>query len=356
MQSSPIVLKGPLPWAFTKAELTAGLRRRFCDSHLVIKKMMTITLKDARPASGKIRGIEIVYKGKTGVKTLQMVLKEPHSSTRSGTAGAGKREVAFYESLAESVPHQTPELWAADREGKWLVMELLPSIRQPEEWFMEDYLLAVDKLVELHDRFWCLEEDMIAYSFLSRPLTLDKQIHLAAAENSLKKIFERNVPSRLTSERELAATLELLVKEGGKIAEKLGNNPSTLIHGDYWPGNLTLLDEGKLGAYDWQQTGVAPGILDLISLVHNSRWWLNLLPHQIEEIQQRYKSSLEGCSGVMWKENEWSELWDYGLMWRFLTDWVPLLSEIPEPVLETRFPLLEETWLNPVRTAISNRL
>jgi hypothetical protein len=356
MHSTPVVLKGPRPWAFTKAELTAGIRRNFCDSRLVINVMRETSLKNTTPASGRIRGIEVVYKGTSGIGTLHMVLKEPHNSTPSGTAGAGKREAAFYSSLADSVPLQTPRLWSAGKAGNWLILDFIPSIREPEVWTGDDYMLAVEKLVNLHDRFWGLKEDMSVYPWLSRPLTSDKQIHLTAAETSLVKIKKGAAQYGLLKGGNFTAGLEKLVKAGKKIAAVLLSDTATLIHGDYWPGNLSIVSKNELAAFDWQQTGIAPGILDLVSLVQNSRWWFSPLPLKTGEIQEKYRTSLERCSGAAWTDQEWEKQWDYGLMWRFLMDWMPLLAEIPHPVFETRLPLLEEVWLDPIERTISNRL
>lgn len=356
MHYTPVVLKGPRPWAFTKAELTAGMRRRLSDSSLLITELKEINMKSSRPATGRIRGVQVVYQGSSGTEVLEMAAKEPHNTTRSGTAGAGRREAAFYQNLADQVPFDTPKLWAADKGGKWMVMDLLSPFRLPEYWGKSDYLLAVDMLVQLHYRFLGLGDDLTAYPWLSRPLTSDKQVHLKAAANSVKRIVEGKAASQLSRDKGLALDLEKLVRNGKKIAAYLMKEKATLLHGDYWPGNLCLTGEGSLAGFDWQQAGVGPGILDLVSLVQNSRWWFSPLPWQMGEIHERYRRSFEKCSECSWDAGAWEELWDYGLMWKFLTEWAPLLAEIPEPVLDTRFHLLRDTWLEPVRKAVVKRL
>jgi hypothetical protein len=356
MQSTPVVLKGPRPWAFTKAELTAGLRRQLGDSSLVITDLVETSLKSVHPSVGRIRGVKVFYYSACGKESIRLVVKEPHTSTRTGTAGAGRREAAFYTTLAGQVPLHSPRLWAADKAGRWLALELLVPLREAEDWRKEDYLLAADKLVQLHDRFWGLNEDLLAYPWLSRQLTGEKQIYIKAASNSIRRMMKSQAPSRLSRDKGLAADLDRLVANGEKIASKLLEKPATFLHGDYWPGNLCLTGEGSLAAFDWQHTGVGSGVLDLVSLVQNSLWWFDPLPCEQEEIKDRYRSSVARINDCIWTDLDWEEQWDYGLMWKFLSEWMPLLSEMPEPVLNTSFQLVEEIWLEPLRKAIKTRL
>jgi hypothetical protein len=355
MLTNPAVLQGPRPLAITKSELTAGLRRRFGDSRLVITGMEEISLLKVRPAAGRIRSFEVVYQGGSDKGSIRIVVKEPHTSTRNGTAGAGKREAAFYTTLADHVPLQTPELLAADRSGRWLALELFEPLREVEDWQKDDYLLAVDSLAQLHDRFWGLSQDLTVYPWLSRQLIAEKQIYQKTAWYSLGRIQNRLPTSLLSRDKELIFDLERLVEGSGKIAAALDNH-FTLLHGDYWPGNLCLTGDESLAVIDWQQTGVGPGILDLVSFVQNSLWWFSPLPCEWSELVERYRSSTAKINGCIWKDGNWVEQWEYGLMWKFLSEWMLLLSEIPEPVLETNWQLLEEIWLEPVRKAIAKRL
>ncbi|NIN93721.1 MAG: hypothetical protein GTO49_01755, partial [Anaerolineae bacterium] len=59
---------------------------------------------------------------------------------------------------------------------------------------------------------------------------------------------------------------------------------------------------------------------------------------------------------IRWAAEEWSELWDHALMWRFLQEWVDLLAASPDPLLETRADQLDQVWLEPVSAAVEKRL
>ncbi|NIN93720.1 MAG: phosphotransferase, partial [Anaerolineae bacterium] len=46
--------------------------------------------------------------------------------------------------------------------------------------------------------------------------------------------------------------------------------PNTLLHGDYWPGNIAVLGDQRQIVYDWQLAGVGPGVIDLLVFVNKS--------------------------------------------------------------------------------------
>src|SRR4030042_393564 len=67
-------------------------------------------------------------------------------------AGAGRREVGVYQSLATQIPLRTPALVAASSAGDWLVLDWVRSVREPGAWKPEDYARALENLAQLHDR------------------------------------------------------------------------------------------------------------------------------------------------------------------------------------------------------------
>lgn len=50
-----------------------------------------------------------------------------------------------------------------------------------------------------------------------------------------------------------------------RVIDMLQGVPQTLIHGDYYPDNMLYLD-GRISVFDWEQTAIAPGEIDLASL------------------------------------------------------------------------------------------
>jgi hypothetical protein len=352
MSPSPTILPGPRPWAFSRAELTAGLRYHLGDPLLVIATIEERSFTPSRPAVGRIRGFRVTCESIAGESHYELVLKEPHNSTRAGTMGAGRKEVAFYTYLGDQIPLRIPRMWASKSYGEWFVLELLASEREPEQWTAGDYRLAAEKLAVMHDRFWGLGEDLSSYKWLGRPLEVESYIYIKAAAEALRQISTIPSTSLLKQDPELITELQILVNQADQISAALYKTPSTLLHGDYWPGNLCICSDQELGAYDWQEAGIGPGILDLLHLVQSSMWWFQDIPLEASEIIECYRSKISELNGTVWEDKDWNFDWDHALMWSFLKNWSILVAEIPEPVLNVRYAQIDKLWLAPLKQAI----
>jgi len=356
MPDSQREIEDTRPWAFTKSELTAGLRRSTGDPSLQINILRDQEITQLRPAMGRLRGLDVETSGSTGDRSFKLVLKEPKSSSRTGTAGSGLREVSIYRVLSDQLPVRIPELLAAHPKGNWLVLDRLPVGRRPEKWQAADYLLAADQLVAIHDRFWGLGEDLKIYPWLSRPLDFDLNIQLQAAEQSIINLAELSPASMLSEDIELIALIRKIIDQAEKITKFLLDYPTTLLHGDYWPGNIHVHKDGSLTVFDWEKTAIGPGILDLVHFTQLSQWWFEPLPISEDDIIQHYRSQLELANNTRYSVNEWAALWDHAFLWTFLSNWLDLLPSIPNSVLTSRLPQLEGLWLAPLRAAAKRLL
>jgi len=343
-------------WPFSRADITAGLRRRVGDTSLQVTGLNSFTIPDQRPSIGRVRGIVVAYQAQSGTGECRLVVKEPRGTTRTGLAGAGRREVGVYRSLAPHLPMATPSLVAASPSGDWLILEALTQEKTPDDWEAADYRKAVEALAQLHDRFWGLGEDLGTYTWLSRPLEADFDVHMAVAAQSLERIVEKGQPGSVAGAAARIQVLSTLIEQAEDVVAPLRDQPSTLLHGDYWPGNIAVVSQGEQIAYDWQQTGVGPGVIDLLTFVNMSSWWFSPLPLASEEMIEIYRSELDDRLGITWDEESWSRQWDHALMWRFLQEWIDLLAILPDPLLEARAGLLDEIWLDPVAQAVARRL
>jgi hypothetical protein len=343
-------------WPFSLADLTAGLRRYLGDNSLQITTLNPSTLSHRRPAIGRITGLDVGYAGEKANGILRLVVKEPRGTTRTGLAGAGRREVGFYSSLASQIPIVTPGLVAFSREGDWIVLEYLENVREPPQWDRADYDKAIDALVGLHDRFWSLTEDLGAFFWLSDPVGADFEVHVAAANKAIQFMIDRGRPGPLAGSPERVALLTRLTGEAERVAGPLRLQPGTLLHGDYWPGNIAILPSRAQAVYDWQLAGVGPAVMDLLVFVNKTDWWFGPLGDERARLIQRYRSSLHARCGVSWTDDEWEWLWDHALMWRFLQEWLDLLAATPEALLTTRADQLDQVWLEPLKSAVSRRL
>ncbi len=351
LPSSRYLLSDPRPWAFSRSELTAGLRRHTGDSNLQVQEIEDYDLPQQRPSIGRIRGLKVSCHGRKGDYTFKLVLKEPQGTTRTGTAGVGLREVSVYRHLMDQLPVQTPQLMAAHPLGEWLILDLLPLGKEPARWTADDYRLALDQMIALHDRFWNLGEDLTIYNWLARPLDADFEIYVEAAANGVKRLVDSSPTHLLGRDPALSQMIGRLVLRADEIAAALSVTPATLIHGDFWPGNILIQKNENLILYDWQHTGISPPVLELVTFVQASRWWFDPLPLSPQDIIHHYRAGLSRVNGYTWDDAEWAALWDHGLMWIFLAHWIDLVAATPESLIETRFGQFERVWLKPLREA-----
>jgi hypothetical protein len=250
----------------------------------------------------------------------------------------------------------TPALIGASPVGDWLLLEeLLPS-RQPQEWDQGDYLRAIDALVALHDRFWDLETDLGAFPWLGRPLGSDFAVHVAAAAKAIERIVHQGYPEPLAAEQARMEILATLTMHADQVASPLQGQSSTLLHGDYWPGNIAVMEDDRQVVFDWQLAGVGPGVMDLLVFINKSQWWYGSMPVSAEQIVQRYREGMHALNGASWPHEVWAELWDHALMWRFLQEWLDLLAASPDAILAMSAEQLDEVWLDPVAAAVARRL
>ena len=350
------IIADPRPWAFTRPALTAGLRAYTNDPTLVLTDLYEMTIPFRHPAVGRIRGLNAVCTSAEGKKFFRLAVKEPHGATRAGTAGAGLREASFYRNLAEQLPLRVPHLFASHPEGNWLILEMLPLERKPETWTPDNYRQAIGQLVALHDRFWGLGADLAAYPWLARPLGSDRAIYAQAAAAGLQKLVDQAETNPLAQDPELIATVQRLVNNIDQVASALRAAPDTLLHGDFWPGNITQGVDDEIYIYDWQQASIGPGVLDLFHFVQTSQWYLAPLPISPAELVAQYRAQLFQAAHFSWTDADWEAQWDYALLWNFMTDWVDMLVNIPAAVLQTRYQQMRSLWIDPVMAAIQRRL
>jgi hypothetical protein len=298
------LIEDPRPWAFTRAELTAGLRRHTGDPSMRIIELEEREITQRRPAIGRLRGLEVVAEGTTGKHNFTLVIKEPQGSTRAGTAGAGLREVSVYLVLGDHLPVRIPTLIAAHPKGDWLVIDQLPPGRLPEKWQAADYLLA----------------------------------------------------GSLREDRELIRAIHTIIDHIDTVTHHLRELPMTLLHGDFWPGNIHVHQNGSLTVFDWEMTAIGPSILDLLGFIQTSTWWFDPLPIDSQEITEHYRQRLVQSGAHTWKDKDWEVDWDYAIMWTFFSSWVDLLARIPKSILAARLPGLQNVLFNPVKAAIKRQL
>ena len=121
-------------WPFSFSDLTAGLRKYLDDPTLAIGDVRPMTLPFRKPAIGRVRWIEVLYRTRKSTGSLALVVKEPVGSTRIGLAGVGRREVGVYRHLASQLPLTMPKFVAGSPHGDWLILEAISFGRSPSSW------------------------------------------------------------------------------------------------------------------------------------------------------------------------------------------------------------------------------
>jgi hypothetical protein len=334
-------------WPFSNSQLTAGLRRVLGKQNLQVTTVWSEPIA-TRPAFGRIQGLVAETLQQDELDWHLLVLKQPQGKTRMGLAGVGAREIGVYTWLQDILPVKIPKLIAYDPGGDWLIFEALAWGLAAENWQMPNYQLAIDNLSTLHDSFWGLSEDLNSYTWIGKPFTTDRNVYYSANRRLLQNI------QRIEQYPFLTPFIPLLEKLDEKIAlitQTLSEAPQTLIHGDYWPGNIYVGDDGEQVLYDWQATSIGPGIIDLVSFVTKSSWHLGLRAAQANTLITRYQTQVEALSGKHWSAQTWNDWWDFGLMWVFLTEWFDSITESPNSVLKARWADLLCIWIQPLQDA-----
>jgi hypothetical protein len=353
-QEYPLV-DDPRPWAFTRAELAAGLRRQTGDPTLQITLLREREITQRLPAVGRLRGIKVTAEGVTGKYDFDLVVKEPSGSTRAGAAGAGLREASMYLTLKEHIPVRMPVLVAAHPKGRWLILKHLPPGRRPEKWQAADYLLAIDQLAVLHDRFWGLAQDLSIYPWLDYPLQSGLSIYVKAAKADARHLTEP-VSKMLAEDTDISYLTNQIIDHLQTIVANLSSRPGTLLHGDYWPGNIHIHPNSGLTVFDWEDAAIGPAVFDLLGFIQGSIWQFGKLPLPPEEIITHYRSRLAQTGSHVYTDDDWAEMWDNALMWTFVTGWVNILSRVPDALLTTRLAAIEAVLFQPLKEAVQRRL
>lgn len=330
---------------FTMGELTAGLRRYLADPGLRVAD-----LEPCHGRQGGVCGLNVTIETSGTLYQLECVVKEPRSHGRAGLAHPGVREAGVYRSLTGQLPMATPALIAAGTGGEWLVLEAVQAEPLLAHWDAAAAVQAVDLLAQLHERFWDLADDLGTYPWLARPLTLDYEIHVIAAAQALGQIVRDERPARLAHSADALAILGQVISQSDQVAQALRSMPFTLLHGDYWPGNLLRDDDGELIVLDWQMAAIGPGVLDLLAMVTTSAWE-GAAPIEAADMVAAYRGAIARCLGRLWSDGDWAYLWDHALLWRFMQEMLPWAASAAADVYAEREARFEAVWLEPALAA-----
>jgi thiamine kinase-like enzyme len=344
-------------WPFSRSELMAGLRRYLAASSLRLLDIQPIALPTTMPGAAfaaesgtRLSAMSVGVRIDGDDFDLPLLLKQPPVSRNGRVLRAvGQREYGVYRLLAPHLPLLVPGLVAGDEEQGWLILEVLTGLHPAAEWTADDYDEALLNLVQMHDRFWDLSEVLATYPWLARPLEADFRDTVEAAQESARTLRDEK---RLV---EYADLIDRLIANAELIAAPLRAETATLVHGDYWPGNIARPIDGRQIVYDWQLAGIGPAVLDLAGFVQSVRLRLEApMPEQV--MIDNYRQHAGQLFKPEWDDLRFDLLWDHALMWLFIARWLPKQATMPAEDYTQLYPRFQRAWLEPVTAAAGRRL
>lgn len=347
-------------WPFSHSELTAGLRRFLASTSLRVRDIQPVPLPPHIVASGSagttLRAMSVVVQLDGEEQNLSLLLKEPPVTARGRVLTAvGQREYGVYRKLAPLLPVLVPGFIAGNEEDGWIIMEAVSGLRPPAEWTVEDYRESILNMAAMHESFWGAGEALRAFPWLARPLDADLEATIGGVRETVRQLTMNpdRVPA-LNEERylNLFVRLSRLVFA---VVLPLQQEEQTLVHGDYWPGNIARPLDGRQMVFDWQRAGIAPAILDLVGFVQSTR--MNFEPAMpVQEIIRLYRDTHKQSFGRDWDDAQFDRLWDHALIWLFTVNWLGRLATTKADDYEQIRERFASVWLEPVFAAVDRRI
>ena len=228
------------------------------------------------------------------------------------------------------------------------------NLRPAEAWTVDDYREAVDNLALLHDRFWGLEDDLDNFEWLGRPLDRDFHLVEGLVVGAVEKF--RSAPHPLLDEPVIHAAFDGLLDHLDSIAGELAQQRLTLLHGDYWAGNVARPLSGRQIVTHWQSASIGPAILDVVMFQQNTR--MHVKPSMpLPAAIARYRAQItERQEKSIWDNVAWNRAADYALMWCFAVHWLNRLVTMPEDDYAALHDQFEAIWLAPLLDAVERQL
>jgi hypothetical protein len=307
---------------------------------------------------------------------LSLVLKRGTQRAGAHLLGAARREARFYSTLAPQLPMRTPRLlltaediateptghllvgassglahsWGNDSDQDWVLMEALPQegIWPRASWTAEHYYMALGALAELHAKWWDRPPSPKEYPWVWMPTGAHTRDLLEDARTALIEIESAPWGEKFFSPERLRAWLDVL-DEPSCLLDILAGVPQTLIHGDYWPGNIAVRRDGP-AVFDWQQVGIGPAAYDLACFHASSRWWFGRLPLTLVEMRSHYLACLSERLGHVDRYIIDMSM-DAARAWRFAVLWPPAILEHRAHLL-ARLGYMRSTVIEPAYAAL----
>ncbi|MDQ6695685.1 MAG: aminoglycoside phosphotransferase family protein [Chloroflexota bacterium] len=343
---------------FSVDALQVAVRRYLSRPTLSIEEVVPERLTGGASGSPVYR-LNVSYRGSAedcidAGSMLSLILKRGANHKGAILAGSAQREASFYRTLAQQLPVRTPRmlLTAEDIVGEpmqplivsasstlaqgweglgfdsdWVLMEAVTSevVFPQSSWTAEHYRIALSSLADLHAAWWGSPPDPTDYPWVWMPTGHHTEGLIREAREALMEIGKASWGERFFPKERLHAWL-MLLDNPTPLFNMLSGMPQTLIHGDYWPGNISMRADGP-AVYDWQLVGVGPAPYDLSCFHSSSRWWFGRLPLSLTEMRNHYLERLNEQLGKKVDRYCFDMGMDAARAWRFAVLWPTVILE-----------------------------
>lgn len=282
----------------------------------ITPEWLTAALRSTRAATGTVERLDIAPIGVgvglvgalarltptwvdgTGPATIIAKLPSPAESSRfvAAVLGMYRKEVGFYRELADrcAVPHA--ECYYADHDEATDDFVLLladlaggRTVDQLDGCGRGDAEVAVDRLADLHARFWN-DPGLVDNGWLGRladpPFPESIAVAFEQAWGPVQELFGDRMPEEIVV---LGDRFPTLLPD---LTARLSEAPFTLSHGDYRLDNIFFSEDGDIALCDWQLVDRSRGARDLAYFLTQ-----NLTPTARAELEkplvERYVARLE---------------------------------------------------------------
>ena len=374
---------------FSLGALQTAVRRHLAQPSAQLSEIVPKRLGGGFSGSPVYR-LKVSYYGDGGDPgVLNLVYKEGTPWADGLIAEAARREVHFYRTLAPYLPVRTPRILltaydtreeGSDIEGistglgtrpaplpgfsgpDWVLLEALPqeAVWPQATWTERHYRQALTALADLHAQWWDRPPDPHAHPWIWTPTGAHAATLAHDAHRALLEIESTRWGSAFFSPEDFHAWLDITANSS-PLLDILNAMPHTLIHGDYWPGNISMRPDPHHDAtdatavFDWQFAGVGPSSYDLACFHSTSRWWFGRLPLSLVEMRRHYLSRLNTLLDTRVDRSLFDLSLDAARAWRFATFWPHAILQHSTYLLARR-SYLHTTLLAPALTSLKRCL
>ncbi len=215
-----------------------------------------------------------------------------------------------------------------------LFIEDLSSYRmgdQVEGCSDEDIRQIVTTMARLHAQFWA-SENLAGMSWIA-PYSVTSRIMQMRYQSSVGRYLSEEADNLSVAQRDMLGWLKA---NGIELTERFGDEPSTLLHGDFRLDNICFDDSTQeVLLFDWQTMQRGPGVADLAYFI-SATLPVEASETEVNELIDLYHETLKG-QGVSVERDQ--------LRWQYEVGMLLMLHRILPAIYEGDMDLDSERGL-----------